>query len=497
MSQDEETHTSRHLTVTIDARALDGTRMGTQVHVLELVCALARTERLLLRVLVRGEEIDRETLGLLRELPDTEILDAREVTEDTPMSAVFHRPQQTFSHDDVALACDLGERIVLSQLDLIAYRNPTYFPDTRAFETYRRASRHGMSAAERVVVFSEHTRRELLCDALVDAERIRVVPPGLDHRFAGGEPHRPAALGVRPGEAAAAGEPGFLLCLGTDYQHKNRVFALRLLAALRAHHGWRGELVFAGAHVVHGSSREQERELLNERPELREAVIELGPVTEAEKAWLMERAGAVVYPSVYEGFGLVPFESALNGVPCLFAPQSSLAEGAVARAATIVPWDPVQSAAAAHILLTDPAARARHVQLLADAARELTWERTAEAMVDIYREAVLAPVRDAATLSRDAVQRERQLTAAHEAVVQMLIDERELVLGDYDKLLAEVGPARSLVGPDGSLPEDVQRALLALGAHPTMSRPLYGLAAGAFRMARAVARAIRRPLHQA
>ncbi len=69
MSHDEETHTSRRLTVTIDARALDGVRMGTQVHVLELVRALAQTERLLLRALVRGEEIDRETLALLRELP--------------------------------------------------------------------------------------------------------------------------------------------------------------------------------------------------------------------------------------------------------------------------------------------------------------------------------------------------------------------------------------------------------------------------------------------
>ena len=196
MSLDEQTHTSQRMTVTIDARALDGTRMGTQVHVLELVRALAGAERLLLRVLVRGEKIDGETLGLLGELPDTEILDAREVAEDTPKSAVFHRPLQTFSHDDVALACDLGERIVLSQLDLIAYHNPSYFPDARAFEDYRRASRHGMSAAERVVVFSEHTRGEMLSDELVEDERIRIVPPGLDHR--------PAAAPVQTGRAGTA-----------------------------------------------------------------------------------------------------------------------------------------------------------------------------------------------------------------------------------------------------------------------------------------------------
>jgi glycosyltransferase involved in cell wall biosynthesis len=489
MSHDEETHTSGRLGVTIDARALDGTRMGTQVHVLELVRALARTERLHLRVLVRGKEIDRETSELLRELPDSEILDAREVTEDTPKSAVFHRPVQTFSHEDVTLAWALGERIVLSQLDLIAYINPSYFPGTPAYEDYRRASRHGMSAAERVVVFSEHTRGELLAEDLVEDERIRVVPPGLDHDSTA-EPRRPAGLEQRGGS-------GFLLCLGADYTHKNRVFALELLAELRSRHGWQGELVFAGAHVAHGSSQEAERELLEAHPELRASVSDLGPVDEAEKAWLTAHTAAVVYPSLHEGFGLVPFESGLQGVPCLFAARSSLAEGPIAKAATILPEDPVRSAAAAHPLLVDPDARAAHVRALAEAAHGLTWERAATAMLEIYREAVRAPVRVAATLSRDAVARERELTAAHREVVQMLIDERELVLHDYDELLAEVGAGRSLVGPNGSLPEDLQRGLLALSAHPALSRPLYGLAAGMFAIARAVARAVRGPFRRA
>jgi glycosyltransferase involved in cell wall biosynthesis len=489
MSHDEETHTSRRLEVTIDARALDGTRMGTQVHVLELVRALANTERLHLRALVRGEEIDRETLALLRELPSTEILDAREVVPDTPKSAVFHRPLQTFSHEDVALACDLGERIVLSQLDLIAYSNPSYFPDTCAFEDYRRASRHGMSAAERVVVFSDHTRAQMLAEDLVEDERIRIVAPGLDHDSTA-EPRRPAGL-------AQGVESGFLLCLGADYTHKNRVFALRLLAELQARHGWRGQLVFAGAHVAHGSSQASERELLDAHPALRASVSDLGPVEEAEKAWLTAETAAVVYPSLHEGFGLVPFESGLLGVPCLFAALSSLAEGPIAEAATILPEDPVRSAAATYPLLVDPDARAAHVRALAEAAHGLTWERAARAMIEIYRETVRAPVRVAATLSRDAVARERELTAAHRAVVRMLIDERELVLHDYDELLAEVGAGRSLVGPSGSLPEDLQRALLALSAHPVLSRPVYGVAAGAFRLVRAVARAVRRPFSRA
>jgi glycosyltransferase involved in cell wall biosynthesis len=475
------------LWVTLDARALDGAVTGTQVHILALILALARTERLRLRLLVREERIDRETLALLRGLPATEILAAEDLDPATPRSTVFHRPQQTFSPGDVALAVALGERFVLSQLDLIAYRNPGYFADANVWEDYRRASRHGLSAAERVVVFSDHTRRELLSDALVEDARIRVVPPGLDHRAAG-VPRRPAAPEDDREEPLA---DGFLLCLGTDFRHKNRVFALRLLASLREDQGWQGGLVLAGTHIPLGSSLEIERAFLREHPELRDAVVTLGPVSEQEKAWLIAHAGAVVYPSVYEGFGLVPFESALDGVPCVFAPQSSLAEEAPEGTAAIIPWDPGASAAAAYALLTDPSARAEQVHALAAAARGLTWAAAASMMVEIYREAALAPVRDAATLSRDAVQREGRLSVEHELEAARLVREREHAQRMYDELNAEVGFGLSLIGPHGALPEGLQRALLALSAHPALSRPLFGVLSRAFLAARALGRAVR------
>jgi glycosyltransferase involved in cell wall biosynthesis len=477
---------ARRLSVTLDARALDGAITGTHVHILELILALARTGALKLRLLVRAERIDQATRRLLEELEDTELLAVEDVDSQTPRSAVFHRPQQTFSPSDVAFALALGERFVISQLDLIAYRNPGYFADAATWEDYRAASRHGLSAAERVVVFSEHTHDELVSDALVEPSRVRIVPPGLDHRPPG-EPLRPQALDTGPEPA-----PGFLLCLGTDFRHKNRVFALRLLAALREVHDWHGSLVLAGTHISPGSSSEIERSFLAEHPELADAVVTLGPVSEAEKAWLIGNAGAIVYPSVYEGFGLVPFESALRGVPCVFAPQASLAEAAPDGTATIVPWDPVASAAAAHVLLTDPDARARHVNSLGRRARGLTWSAAADAMVEIYREAAVAPLRDSATLSRDLVKREARLSVQHDEEVARLVGEREHAQRMYDQLNAEVGSGLSLIGPHGTLPDGAQRLLLTIGARPALRRPLFGALAAAFAAARALARPLRR-----
>ena len=139
-----------------------------------------------------------------------------------------------------------------------------------------------------------------------------------------------------------------------------------------------------------------------------------------------------------------------------------------------MPWDPRESAARTFKLLSDPAARDSHVKSLLETARAYTWRAAAEATIGIYEEVALAPQREAQVLSRDEVERElelRELVAAHDALVRRLVGEREHAQGMYDELHAQVGFGLGLIGPNGALPEDLQRGLLALGARPRLSRP--------------------------
>ncbi|HXM86052.1 MAG TPA: hypothetical protein VN889_00290, partial [Solirubrobacteraceae bacterium] len=98
------------------------------------------------------------------------------------------------------------------------------------------------------------------------------------------------------------------------------------------------------------------------------------------------------------------------------------------------------------------------------------------------------PVRDSATLSRDLVKREARLSVQHEEDVAQLIGEREHAKGMYDALNAEVGSGLSLIGPNGALPDGLQRALLALTARPALSRPLFGVLTSVLNLARALTR---------
>jgi glycosyltransferase involved in cell wall biosynthesis len=490
------------LSVTVDARALDGAITGTQRHILELLRALAENPELRLRLLV-GADTNVASAELLGSLAGVELLSVEEVDEDTTPSTVFHRPQQAFEPADMRLALRLGERIVLSQLDLIAYRNPGYHASAGAWASHRRVTRQALAAADRVVVSSEHTRLELLSDGLVEDDRIRIVAPGLDHMNA---EHRPSGTGLQIqaplagladfAPAQAGHRDGFLLCLGTDFRHKNRLFALRMLAALRERHDWSGGLVLAGTHIPHGSSLADERDFVELHSSLEPLVRDLGAIGEHDKGRLMSSASAVLYPSVYEGFGLIPFEAALSGVPCAFASQSSLGDVLPREAASILPWDPQASAANLLELLGDDAARARHLELLRNAAASHTWAGAAKATAEAYREAALASAREAAVLSRDELERERELrelVAAQDALVARLVFERKHTQGMYDELHTEVGFGLGLIGPKGALPEDLQRALLALSARPGLSRPLYGLASRAFRLLRAIGRGARDP----
>ena len=112
----------------------------------------------------------------------------------------------------------------------------------------------------------------------------------------------------------------------------------------------------------------------------------------------------------------------------------------------------------------------------------------------VAAQAAVAPVRDAATLSRDAVRREARLSVEHEIEAAQLVREREHAQRMYEELNAEVGFGLSLIGPHGTLPEGLQRALLALSAQPALSRPLFALLSRGFVAARGAARLLgRRP----
>jgi glycosyltransferase involved in cell wall biosynthesis len=410
----------RPLSVTVDGSALGPQTMGTQVTTLALVRALVEHGDRELRVRVAlppdpGEHA-RSVLGELG--VETVPMDSSSARSD-----VVHRPAQVVAPVNLEWLHGLGERIVITHQDLIAYANPGYFASAGEWEEQRALTHRSLALADAAVFISEHVRGEALSEELIAPERALVVAQGVDHKGFAGQPERPA--GVPDGD--------FLVLLGADFLHKNRVFGLRMMRALAAR-GWEGSLVLAGPAVEHGSSRALED------AEMAGRVVRLGEVSEAEKAWLYANASLALYPTVSEGFGLVPFEAAAAGTACMFAPVSALAEVLGEELATLVPWDAEESADRALELLRSDAERERLAAAIAEHGRRYTWAATAASLAELYREVGRRPVQPA----------------------------RAAMFGEG---LPDV--ARALVGPGGHLPPDVQRALLAISTRPALRGPTF------------------------
>ncbi len=314
--------------------------------------------------------------------------------------------------------------------------NPSYFPNYERWASYQNAIRQSLNVADAVFFFSGHAAHDAIVEGLVERERAHVVYIGTDHQVAtlALQPSPPRLAHLIAGREA-------VLCLGTDFHHKNRVFALQVLDEMQRRHGWEGVMVLAGPRVSEGSSAGEEARYSLVHPGVDAALVRLGAISEEEKLWLLRHVSAVVYPTVYEGFGLIPFECADVDVPCLYASQSSLAEVLPENAALLEPWDAGTTADALIEVIRDPDRREKLIADIRAASERYRWSEYGEQAVRLYREAAAAASRGIPGL--DIV----------------------------DSPLPAV--ARHLVGPGGALPPDVQQALWAISRRPALARAFF------------------------
>ena len=181
------------------------------------------------------------------------------------------------------------------------------YPEFFGVEQRLNRSRHVREACERsdaVVCISKYVRQTLLSFVNLDAERAVTIPLGLLH-----EPVPPdfsivERLGLTPG--------GFLLYPANFWPHKNHA---RLFDTLRQ----------SGGHLVcTGAPNALMRELAAAAPD--QLITFAGYVDEAQLAGLYQSCAALIFPSLYEGFGLPVLEAMAQGKPVLCSKTTSLPE---------------------------------------------------------------------------------------------------------------------------------------------------------------------------
>jgi glycosyltransferase involved in cell wall biosynthesis len=385
------------LRVTVDLRCCAFPLSGTQVHALNLVASLAERADVRLSILVPAQP-DESVRPHLEALPAsvTRHLDGQRIV---PTPHVFHRPYQVLTEAEIAGVVTSGARLVVTHQDMILDRTPAYFASHVDWRHHAAITAMTLVAADEVVFFSEHARKEAVRDCLVDEAKTSVVPPGTDPIDDGNDELMPRPLVGRLGPSG----PPFVLVMGNAYFHKNRLFALRLAEALRTIHGWEGTTVLAGGRPGDGSSSGDETEFLRDHGESRAKFVDLPRVTDAERRWLYSHASLVLFPTLYEGFGLIPFEAAAAGTPCVYSSRSSVAEHLPPAGALLDLGDVVGTARQLSPVLTGAGAAEEIVSAIRAAGSELTWRRTADSYVDVYHRAMTRPIGVSLVTGREVV----------------------------------------------------------------------------------------------
>ena len=201
------------------------------------------------------------------------------------------------------------------------------------------------------------------------------------------EPHRVVAvsLGVRLPPAGPHPAPGapYVLALGAADRRKDLT---TLVAAFDALAPTNRDLRLI--HAGPGGSASGDLADAVDRSHHRDRILRLGWVDDGARTALIEQAAAVAYPSLYEGFGLVPLEAMSAGRPVVTTARGAIPEVAGDAALYAEAGDADALAAALHRALADEALAAELAAKGRSRAAGYTWERTAGGLIDLYRRAV-------------------------------------------------------------------------------------------------------------
>jgi glycosyltransferase involved in cell wall biosynthesis len=110
-------------------------------------------------------------------------------------------------------------------------------------------------------------------------------------------------------------------------------------------------------------------------------VLMLGSVDDAALVALYRHAAGLVFPSLYEGFGLPPLEAMAGGCPVAASRAASLPEVCADAALMFDPLDPAAMAEAMRSVLDDAALAGTLRERGRRRAAEFTWDRSAAALL--------------------------------------------------------------------------------------------------------------------
>ena len=266
--------------------------------------------------------------------------------------------------------------VVLTVMDLIGVLYSQNFPLASRFY-WSRYLPYTLRAAKQIVTLSENTKRDVMRLTHISAERINVVPPGIDARF-----QRIYDSTILQETAARLNLPTrYFLFVSTLEPRKGIDTLLKAFSLIVPHvpehlvivgkRGWYFETLFAQVN----------------KSGLQEHIHFADYVSDQDLPAMYNLATAFVFPSRYEGFGLTPLEAMACGTPVISSNAASLPEIIGDAGISLEPNDVTGFAKAMRDFAANEAQRAEYSARGIQRAKLFSWKRAAGEMEKIYQKA--------------------------------------------------------------------------------------------------------------
>ncbi len=273
---------------------------------------------------------------------------------------------------------------VLTVHDVIPFTFREAMPLFHNLFVYKSAIRRACKLNDVVMTVSEFSKKDIAKKVGIPLEKIRVINNGVR------EPNREVApevveclfRGLNLGE-------DFILNVGGIHERKNVVRLIHAFTRL-ADTGYGGKLVITGkvSGLPYQEKMKRRCDRAVEETRMGGRVVFTGFITEDELDALMARARLLIYPSLYEGFGLPILEAMKVGLPVITSNITAMPDVADDAALLIDPYDIKAMAHAMKRLLIDKMLRSELVQKGKERVKDFSWTRSAGQYMELFESLV-------------------------------------------------------------------------------------------------------------
>ncbi len=269
----------------------------------------------------------------------------------------------------------LSSNSVVTVHDLIHFKFAYSFDRAKVLFA-RQVLKNAVNKTGKIITVSESTKNDLqeMFPRLAE-DKIKVIYQGVSSKFRAATDEELKAYKKKRGLS------NYLLFVGNRKPHKN------LSRLIEAYAGLIKEM--PGLQLVIAGQRFapiDEVDLLKKKYQLAN-LLEFSDLTDAELPFLYSGAEALVFPSLYEGFGLPVLEAMSCNTPVILSGTSSLPEVAGAAGVYFNPYNIEEIGTQIYNVLKDAHLRENLKQRGIEQARKFSWAKTSDNTLKVFKQA--------------------------------------------------------------------------------------------------------------